>query len=92
MQVNVYSILLFIVENNPRFFVECVLHLLLCVVMLWLVRIFIQNGLGLLATWLFVLVCFALGDVLLYIDSFSFFPAIELGKQFLLTSTPNQSA
>jgi len=48
--------------------------------MLWLIRIVLLNGLGVLATWLFVLTCFSIADVLLYRDSFGESRALEISK------------
>ncbi|XP_076813061.1 uncharacterized protein LOC143459705 [Clavelina lepadiformis] len=48
-------------------------------VMVWLVRIFIQNGLCLPATWLTIACFINLGDVIIYQDSFNVVPPILRG-------------
>ncbi|CAK8688929.1 unnamed protein product [Clavelina lepadiformis] len=50
-----------------------------CKVMLWLVRIFLQNGLGLPATWLTIATLLNLADVMIYQDSKSSTIAIQRG-------------
>ncbi|XP_076813997.1 uncharacterized protein LOC143460393 [Clavelina lepadiformis] len=50
-----------------------------CKVMLWLVRIFLQNGLGLPATWLTIATLLNLADVMIYEDSINSTTAIQRG-------------
>jgi len=49
-------------------------------VMLWLVRIIIQNGLCLPATWLTIATCLNLADVIIYQDSFGLPLAVTRGR------------
>ena len=48
--------------------------------MLWLVRILIQNGLALPATWLTIATCLNLTDVIIYEDSLGVPFARERGR------------
>ena len=48
--------------------------------MLWLVRILIQNGLCLPATWLTIATCINTTDVIIYQDSFGITPPMMRGE------------
>ena len=48
--------------------------------MLRLIRILIHNGLSVLATWLTFILCVNMAVLIIYEDSFFFFPAIQRGK------------
>ena len=52
--------------------------------MLWLVRILIQNGLALPATWLTIASCLNLTNVIIYEDSFAHTEPIKRGMIVML--------